>query len=136
MDSSPASVHSMDVPHLLATITQLVDERSTLRGELALLRFQLNAKARAEAEHSVHVVTLTENLASMRLSLHAILHLQHSASGQGRPDHAESDDDEESILELYELRRWKAQFAADQTRNLIDRVEELTARVHELEQEM
>ncbi len=33
-----------------------------------------------------------------------------------------------------ELRRWKAQFAVDQTRNLIERVEELTVRVHELEQ--
>ena len=50
--------------------------------------------------------------------------------------HDTDDDDEESLLELYELRRWKQQFAVEQTRSLIDRVDELTAHVHRLERMM
>ena len=135
MDSLSSSGHlaSLDVPNLVAMIIHLVDERSNLRGELATLRHHLHEQATLAAQHSEHVLTLSQNMASLRLSLHAILHLQHTASERRPSDEAHADDEEESILELYELRRWKAQFAVDQTRNLVDRLEELIAQVHQLE---
>ena len=131
---SPASPSFFEVPCSIAAITQLVDERQRLRGEVELLRYQVEAQSRAAQVHTVHAVAMSEQMVSLRQALHAVLQLQHAANDSRLLDEADVDDAEESILELYELRRWKAQFAVDQTRSLIDRVDELTAHVHRLEQ--
>ena len=132
--ASLPSLASLDVSYLISTITQLVDERQRLRGEVKLLHYQVVVQSRAAAEHNAHVLALSEQMASLRLALHAVLHLQRDANDQRLPDEAGAADAEESILELYELRRWKREFAVDQTRTLIDRLDALTTHVHHLEQ--
>ena len=51
------------------------------------------------------------------------------------PDEADDDDVEEKELELQELRRWKRLFVAVQTSDVMERMEQLTARVNELEEQ-
>jgi hypothetical protein len=128
------SPSSFDVPYPIAAITQLVDERQRLHGEIVLLRYQVEVQSRAAQVHSAHALAMSEQMVSLRQALHAVLQLQHVGNDNKLSDEADVDDAEESILELYELRRWKAQFAVDQTRSLIDRVDALTAQVHHLEQ--
>ena len=132
MASFPAVV-SLDAVSLVATITQLVDERQRLRGELALVRYHAEVQSKAAAYYAAQVSQLSSQITSLQMSLQSILCLQHVVSDQRMPDEAHAEDEEESILELYELRRWKQQFAVEQTRSVFDRVEELTAEVHRLE---
>ena len=114
---------------VVATAAHVDADRQRLREENELLRFQLRiSSAKAEAL-TTRVHELTEHNASIRVALHAVLHLQRVVDG-GRHD---TDDDEEWLLELYELRRWKQRFAVEQTRSLVDRVDALTAHVHRLE---
>ena len=114
---------------IVATAAYVDADCLRLREENELLSFQLRiSSAKAEAL-TKQVRELQENNASIRLALHSILHLQRMVAG----DTHDTDDDEESLLELYEMRRWKQQFAVEQTRSLIDRLDALTAHVHRLE---
>ena len=129
-----------DIPSLVSTLTQLDVERIRLLCDNDALRQQIQTNYANVAALSTQVHELQKQNASMRVALHAIIHLQRAVDEAGLGGRAldndddADDNDEESLLELYELRRWKQQFALEQTRPLINRVEELTAHVHRLQQ--
>ena len=131
--SALLAVASLDTASLVATISQLIEERQRLRGELELVRYHAEMQSRTVTNYSMQVAQLSSQVASLQASLHAILHLQHVVRGHTQPDEGFSDDEEESLLELYELRRWKQQFAEDQTRSLMSRLNDLQAEVKRLQ---
>ena len=120
---------SLDTTSLVSTITQLVQERECLRGQLELAHYHARVQAKAVTDAKAHAQTLASLITSLQMSLHAVLRLQHAADADRLPDEAAADDQEESILELYELQRWKHRFAVAQTRTMVDRMDEFTSEV-------
>ena len=86
-------------PLQIARFTQLTDERQRL--QLDLLRHTL-------AEHSR---TTTAQLGQLSTQLTALQKGLQPTLSNLPPAEGDVDDDEESILELYELRRWKQHFS-------------------------
>ena len=118
---STPSLATVDVGLLVSSITHLCDERQRL--QLEFVRFNTEQLMRQVAELSQRM---------------QVVQVQLAAEQQWRqfiavPDEAD-DDPEEAWLELQELRAWKRQFAMVQTRNLMDRVQELNDKVHRLEE--
>ena len=113
----------------IATNALLDADRQRLRDENEMLRLQLRVSDTKSEALTTRVRELTEHSASLRDALHAILRLQRVVDDDRNDDEAE----EESLLELYELRRWRQQFAVEQTRYLVDRLDTVTAYVHRLE---
>ena len=110
-----------------ATFNQLVSDRQRLLNEVEVARHHAQVQAKAAADHCAHIAQLSSQNGTLQASLHAILRLRHLVDGDKTTDEADAEDEEESMLELLELRRWKREFSVQQTRSLIDRLEELTA---------
>ena len=77
------------------------------------MRYRAEVQTRAAADYSTHVSQLSSQIATLQISLHSILRLQNVVNDQRLPDEAETDDEEKSLLELLEVRRWKREFAAE-----------------------
>ena len=105
-------------------------EHRFLSSENERLRLRVKTQSRVEAALHVQISQLAEHDDTLRVSLHHILHLQHSANHHRLPDKADNDDAEESLLVLYGLRRWKQEFAVEQTRSLMGRIDAL---IHEVD---
>ena len=93
----------------IATNAHLDADRQRLRDENELLYIQLRVSYAKSEALTTRVRELTEHSASLRDALHAILRLQRVVDDDRNDDEAE----EESLLELYELRRWRQQFAVE-----------------------
>ena len=104
-----------DVAHLAASIDKQ-------RLQVALVQQHAEVQSAQTAHLSQQMTTMIALLSELRSQRRA-----------NKPaDEADSDDGEEAMLELDELRRWKRDFGAEQTRALIDRVDELTNQVGRL----
>ena len=127
--SSYPTLGSLDTLSLVSIITHLIQERESLRGQLVLAQYHAAVQAKAVNDANAHAMTLASQITSLQISLNAVLRLQNAADVNRMPDEAAADDEEESMLELYELRRWKQQFAVAETRTMVDRLDELTSEV-------
>jgi hypothetical protein len=119
----------VDCVSLASTINVLVAERERLFIELA----SLQQRHATELEHLSALVTLLRRQnESLQHALHSISHLHGVIDGVRAAADAEADDDEESLLELYELRRWKREFSIEQTRGLVNTIESLRLEISTL----
>ena len=89
----------------------------------------MSAGHRSEMQSSL-IAQLSQQMMSM-LSMLSTLTSQRRLNKPA--DEADSDDAEEIALELEELRCWKRNAAAEQTRGMIERMDELMRRVSQLE---
>jgi hypothetical protein len=123
-----------------SAILALTEERQRLRDEVVLLRQRessaATAHARALETQSNHIMLLTRQIDSVQTALQAVTRLHVAVDDMRLSDEGAADDDQESVLELYELRRWKREFTAEQTRNLVHRVEELQSIITRLQLEL
>ena len=80
-------------------------------------------------ESEATVAALRGALANIAVSTTAINRLSHAlaeAENTGGEEDSGADDDEHSLTELFELRRWRRDFSVEQTRNLVARNEMLS----------
>ena len=126
-----------DLSSLVTCIPRLCDERQRVQFELMRQSTELVTTHIAQLCHSTYAMQC--QLSAMQQQQQQQQHEQRQRQPQPRssitllPDEADDDDVEEKELELQELRQWKRLFCAAETRSLVERVEELTARVRELE---
>ena len=77
-------------------------------------------------ESEATIATLRSAVATFSSSATAIDRLSRAlAVAEGPPSDSGADDDEQSLTELLELRRWRREFSIDQTRGLVARCDEL-----------
>jgi hypothetical protein len=112
-------------------ISTLCEERQRLIEEVAQLRQRESVTSLAHSEvlvsHAKLVTMLSKQIEAMHAAFHTVTHLQDVIENIATSEASAADDDEESLLELYELRRWKRNFCADQTRHLVNKFEALQA---------
>jgi hypothetical protein len=112
-----------------SSIALLVEERQRHHIEIESL---LHRHTSELAHLSSLAALLTTQNQSLQDALNTISRLHHVIDDMMVSESSEADDDEGSLLELYELRRWKRDFSMEQTRGLVHTIESLRAEVTSL----